>query len=140
MPRASGMLRARSARIARFAAVFCAMVFVCIASAAPCAWSSGDLGWFAQNSGKTTPLAAVTFTDASHGWAVGWGGVILATSNGGSTWTEQASGITSEIHGVSFTDVLHGWVVAEDGQILRTTNGGGMPPGLGASAGASVSS
>ena len=32
-------------------------------------------------------LTAVRFADAQHGWAVGHGGVILATQDGGEQWT-----------------------------------------------------
>jgi photosystem II stability/assembly factor-like uncharacterized protein len=37
-------------------------------------------------------LTAVRFADAQHGWAVGHGGVILATQDGGEQWTLQADG------------------------------------------------
>lgn len=38
-------------------------------------------------------LTAVRFADASNGWAVGHGGVILATRDGGESWTVQADGV-----------------------------------------------
>ncbi len=69
-------------------------------------------------------LNGVKFTDSSHGWAVGYGGVILATTNGGGTWTPQTSGTTNDLYGVSFADQNHGWAVGYNGTILATSNGG----------------
>jgi photosystem II stability/assembly factor-like uncharacterized protein len=37
-------------------------------------------------------LTMVRFADARHGWAIGHGGVILATQDGGEQWTVQADG------------------------------------------------
>ena len=47
--------------------------------------SGGDGGWFRQTSGSSSALCGVTFSDAAHGWAVGEGGAIRATTNGGGT-------------------------------------------------------
>jgi len=43
----------------------------------------GDGGWFRQTSGSSSALCGVIFSDAAHGWAVGEGGAIRATTNGG---------------------------------------------------------
>jgi photosystem II stability/assembly factor-like uncharacterized protein len=64
----------------------------------------------------------VEFVDASHGWAVGWDG-ILATSNGGATWSAQLTGDWG-LNAVSFADASHGWAVGFYGAILATSNGG----------------
>lgn len=40
----------------------------------------------------STDLVAVTFVDADRGWAVGHGGVILASVDGGKTWFKQLDG------------------------------------------------
>jgi len=37
-------------------------------------------------------LTAVRFVDARHGWAVGHGGVVLATTDGGERWVRQLDG------------------------------------------------
>jgi photosystem II stability/assembly factor-like uncharacterized protein len=37
-------------------------------------------------------LTAVRFADPQHGWIVGHGGVVLATSDAGQTWTKQLDG------------------------------------------------
>lgn len=39
-------------------------------------------------------LTAVRFADASQGWAVGHGGVVLSTRDGGETWAPRADGRT----------------------------------------------
>lgn len=66
---------------------------------------------------------------ASHvnlkiGWAVGKGGLILATRDGGETWTPQKSGVTVDLRSVWFIDQDKGFVAGDEGSILRTTNGG----------------
>jgi photosystem II stability/assembly factor-like uncharacterized protein len=69
-----------------------------------CVWIAGSPGthvFFSPDSGQTwsafptghfTPLRALTFIDADHGWAVGDLGNILATDDGGRTWKSQRSG------------------------------------------------
>ena len=65
-------------------------------------------------------LAAVTFADADHGWAVGgdslWGdyGVILATDDGGATWAPQTSNLSGGLCGVSFVDADTGWAISAE--------------------------
>jgi len=49
----------------------------------------GEHPWSVQYSGSSASLTDVAFSDATHGWAVGYddsktgAGVILATTNGG---------------------------------------------------------
>ena len=74
--------------------------------------------------GPPSGLAGVAFTDATHGWAVGDGGTILATTDGGATWSAQSSGTTVDLGAVAFTDATHGWAVGDGGTILVTANGG----------------
>jgi photosystem II stability/assembly factor-like uncharacterized protein len=40
----------------------------------------------------SSDLTALSFPDATHGWAVGHDGVVLATRDGGRTWTRQLDG------------------------------------------------
>lgn len=108
--------------------------YACAAST-PCLSSSRD------HLGDT--LLSVSFVDASHGWATGSGGTILATADGGATWTPQlacqetsaavvrqycnqlsADRVTVDLHGVSFVDATHGWAVGDKETILATTDGG----------------
>ena len=72
--------------------------------------------------GGGAQLAAVDFVDATHGWAVGDLGQIVATADG-STWHDQTSGTTQGLNDVVFTDGQHGWAVGED-TVLRTQDGG----------------
>ena len=66
----------------------------------------------------------VDFVSATHGYAVGDAGTILATTNGGSTWTAQTSGSTAALLSVHFVSATTGWAVGSSGTILKTTNGG----------------
>ena len=103
--------------------VFTLFVFVIICFSANAQWTS-------QTSGITSYLYSVCFVDASNGWAVGDGGVILVTANGGSSWDPQSTqGVTSSLKGVFFIDASHGWVVGSGGSgnksiFLSTANGG----------------
>jgi hypothetical protein len=84
----------------------------------------GGLGgaWAAQWSGPQR-LADVTMLDATHGWAVGDGGLILRTVDG-STWTAQTSGVTFDLTAVSAVDDQTAWAVGDGETILQTGDGG----------------
>jgi len=47
--------------------------------------AGGGATWSPQSSGSSAYLNAVAFSDATHGWAVGTDGTILATTSGGAT-------------------------------------------------------
>jgi len=82
--------------------------------------------WEWQNPLPTgNSLAAVEFTDANKGWAVGSVGTIIHTTNGGGNWSAQSSGTANDLYGVSFVDANNGWAVGSTGTILHTINGGG---------------
>ncbi len=80
--------------------------------------------WELQDSGVTNTLLDVSFVNHTHGWAVGEGGVIIATTDGGNTWTVQSSGYELTLQAVNFTDTSNGWVVGQLGIILNTNDGG----------------
>jgi hypothetical protein len=65
----------------------------------------------------------VTMVDATSGWAVGDGGLILHTGDG-STWTPQASGVAFDLTAVSAVDGQNAWAVGDGETILRTSDGG----------------
>ena len=84
----------------------------------------GGLGgaWSTQWSGAQR-LADVTMVDATHGWAVGDGGLILRTADG-LTWAPQASGVAFDLTAVSAVDAQTAWAVGDGETILATTDGG----------------
>ncbi len=98
-------------------------------------WGGDDLAIFATTDGSTWAaqilpgttgeLNAVTFLpDGLHGWAVGMGGAIVATTDGGANWGLQTSGSTEDLYAVSFSSASNGWAVGNFGTILATANGG----------------
>jgi photosystem II stability/assembly factor-like uncharacterized protein len=69
-------------------------------------------------------LSAISFVDASHGWAAGNDGTILVTRNGGSTWYGLTPGTNANFTGISFVNVKLGWALAQNGTLLTTSDGG----------------
>jgi photosystem II stability/assembly factor-like uncharacterized protein len=78
-------------------------------------------------------LAGIDFVDPDHGFAVGFGGSILATADGGVTWDVQRVAVHDEpyysstephFHDVHFVDAQHGWAL--DGAHLFVTQTGGL--------------
>ena len=85
----------------------------------------GTGGWNTQTSNSSGQLNDVFFApDGRHGWVVGDGGEILATTDAGVTWTRQASNTLFNLNAVWFTDVNSGWVVGNAGMAVHTTDGG----------------
>ena len=84
----------------------------------------GGVTWQEADSPLNHPLSAVTFLDASSGWAVGKHGTILHTSDGGVTWTAQRSGVTAPLWAVVFADAHRGWAAGGEGLLLTTADGG----------------
>ncbi len=67
--------------------------------------------------------------DGQHGWVVGYGGVIYATTDGGQSWQQQSSGTNRKLYRVHFVNSLTGWITGgwQDGSsflVLKTTDGG----------------
>ena len=48
--------------------------------------TDGGNNWLSQDSGTTSQLTEVVFTDANTGTAVGESGTILRTTDGGNQW------------------------------------------------------
>lgn len=108
--------------------------------------SNGGLSFRRQT---TVPwaLVSVFFTDASHGWAVGDHGTVLATSDGGTHWQAHFLPTNLDCAAVTFSDARHGWIVVNNvradsrvhlaGAVFATTNGGqswqryAVPAGMG---------
>jgi photosystem II stability/assembly factor-like uncharacterized protein len=60
--------------------------------------------WESIATGQSTPIRALTFIDADHGWAVGDLGNVLVTSDSGRTWKSQRTGGTRAALLGMFTD------------------------------------
>jgi len=80
--------------------------------------------WVSLNSGTTSALKSVFFTDVNTGYAVGDGGTILKTTDGGINWAVQTSSTTSSLTKVYFPNTNTGYVVGANEIILKTINGG----------------
>lgn len=78
----------------------------------------------AQVVSTADPVGDVAFGDASHGWRVGAGGLILATVDGGATWTRQASPTAAALTAVDAVSATRAWAVGPSGLLLRTVDGG----------------
>jgi photosystem II stability/assembly factor-like uncharacterized protein len=81
-------------------------------------------GWKVAASGTGANLAGVAAPTPGLRWAVGAGGVIVASADGGTTWAAQDSHTTADLNGVAFVDAQHGWAVGAGGVIVATTDGG----------------
>ncbi len=71
-------------------------------------------------------LTGVSFASATHGWAVGHDGVILATTDGGNTWMRQKADADLEtvFLDVYFSSPEYGLAVGAYGKCLLTLDGG----------------
>jgi photosystem II stability/assembly factor-like uncharacterized protein len=80
----------------------------------------------AQSVPTTTTLTSVSFVDEKQGWAVGHGGVIIATKDGGENWRLLAGKPDGPeiLFSVFFTDANHGMAVGPYGYAIETTDGG----------------
>ncbi len=91
--------------------------------------SDGGASWRRVTPATSTfpYLTAISTTDATHAWAVGEKGTILALHDG--VWQQQTSGIGGSLVAVCFVGPKQGWAVtsgfASDAATLcRTTDGG----------------
>ncbi|WP_194792251.1 WD40/YVTN/BNR-like repeat-containing protein, partial [Pseudomonas sp. UFMG81] len=89
----------------------------------------------------SSPLTAVSFSDASHGWAVGHWGAILASTDGGESWQVQRLSQDQDrpLFAVHFFDARRGVAVGLWSLVLTTDDGGAtwserrLPPPAGSS-------
>ena len=83
----------------------------------------GGASWQPQTVPAGTPcgLTAVAFSDASHGWVMGDGGIVLLTSDGGATWTRQTVRPATNLPDTVCADG-HGWAIGENGAIFTSTD------------------
>ena len=89
-------------------------------------WSDTGLDdWNEYSLYEDLQFTAVRFVDATHGFAVGEFGTVIATTDGGENW-EQRTPIPNEFYpmGTDFLDTTTGWVGGLDGVIWQTSDGG----------------
>jgi photosystem II stability/assembly factor-like uncharacterized protein len=88
---------------------------------------SGDWGrsWTTL-SVSSNALSAISYGNATIGYAVGDAGAVYKTTNSGSTWIPIfPSGYGStNFYGASFVNASAGWIVGSSGTILFTSNSG----------------
>lgn len=80
--------------------------------------------WVQQNSGTTSDLYSIFFTDASHGVATGIDGLILKTDNGGQLWQNITSNTANHLVSVFFPSYNVGYAAGYAGTIVKTMDGG----------------
>jgi photosystem II stability/assembly factor-like uncharacterized protein len=103
-----------------------AALSILVAGCAPAAKVTGlarSMGWVAQQSGTGDGLMGVCFTSVNDGWAVGEGGMLLATLDGGAHWHSVSCGTWDDLFAVTFTDRSHGWLLGGD-EVIRTADAG----------------
>jgi photosystem II stability/assembly factor-like uncharacterized protein len=88
-------------------------------------WHTADGGveWTRQIEAAPRQLVGIAFADASHGWAVGTRGLILATTDGGTNWRTQASS-GPHLWQVSCIDAHRVWAIGPGGKLVSTADGG----------------
>src|SRR6185436_3764901 len=72
----------------------------------------------------SSDLVAVTFPNATEGWAVGHDGVVLHSADAGRSWSRQLHNPDNSLLDVWFQDTSNGYAVGAFGLLLRTTDGG----------------
>lgn len=87
--------------------------------------STDGKSWQQVPSPVNVMLTRVRFTDATHGWALGYDAAILQTSDGGASWVLRHYDAKSRgLYDVLFLDAQHGIVVGAFGRVLETHDGG----------------
>ncbi|MBA3442150.1 MAG: hypothetical protein H0T92_20005, partial [Pyrinomonadaceae bacterium] len=85
------------------------LVLVCLPL--PSTHASG--AWTPQRSGTLAWLHDVHFHDQNRGWAIGGGGVLLATEDGGKNWQMRRRPTPDALRDINFIDAQTGWLVCE---------------------------
>ena len=96
---------------------FVVLVLVCLPLSTHAAGT-----WTPQRSGTLAWLHGVHFLDQNRGWAVGGGGVLLATEDGGKNWQMRRRPTPDALRDIHFIDAETGWLVCERSVYLLKTN------------------
>ncbi len=92
--------------------------------------TDGGSTWSCANPGLSYMVSDLWFEDATHGWAVAYGGGVARTTDGGDTWTvlsSNAASNTGRLESVAALDKFGGadlWAVGDFGDILHSGDGG----------------
>jgi photosystem II stability/assembly factor-like uncharacterized protein len=73
-----------------------------------------------------TTLTRVRFLDATHGWAIGYDGTVLASTDGGKTWQLQQFDANwgRPYFDILFFDTDNGLLAGANGTLKKTSDGG----------------
>ena len=80
--------------------------------------------WEILNSGVTSGLNAVFFTNPNTGYVAGASGVVLKTTDAGMTWNPLSIGKKDEILSIYFVNENVGFLTSSAGNIFKTTDAG----------------
>ena len=80
--------------------------------------------WSARASGTTANLRGVAFADANNAFAVGDGGILVASHDGGAVWGPESSGTLRDLHAVEFLSAQRGAMAGAFGGLSRTSDAG----------------
>jgi photosystem II stability/assembly factor-like uncharacterized protein len=72
-------------------------------------------------------IRGISFADASHGWAITFGGVVYHSTDAGHSWVTQSSLGVAPMRDIQFTTPDSGWAVggiSGTARVARTTDGG----------------
>lgn len=101
---------------------------VALAAVASCATQSSaaplPAGWHTERSGTTSTLYDVGCLTASHCFAVGDAGTLLATTDGGRTWHHQASPTGAPLYRIACAPPASCYVIARPDTIVVTHDAG----------------
>jgi hypothetical protein len=72
----------------------------------------------------STPLTAIRFTDAAHGWVAGWNGALFSTGDSGRTWKQDSTGTRADLLALAAPDGRH-LLAAGEGRVFLSSDGSG---------------
>ena len=105
-----------------------ALLALALAAVAACATptpaDAAPAIWQAEASGTMSTLYDVGCLSASHCFAVGDGGTLLATTNGGRTWHHEASPVKAPLYRIACAAPASCYVIARPGTIVVTHDAG----------------
>ncbi len=87
------------------------------------AWAQNPWVW--QNPIPTAnSMEELYFTDANHGWAVGYFGTILKSTDSGNSWALCTTDTEENLNDVFFINNSQGWASGYNGTLLHSSDGG----------------